>query len=224
MNDRLEADGTALAGDDAALGGRAPLQLAIKHALDPVLAAGLLLVLGPLFLLLMTAVKLTSKGPIFYRQTRHGKDKKPFDIWKFRSMYVDDCDDRLGAAIRQATQGDPRVTPLGRLIRRTSLDEMPQLLNVLWGEMALVGPRPHAIAEDVHYGAIIERYDDRLRMKPGITGLAQVRGLRGEILSDDFMRRRLALDNDYIDGWSLGLDLRILAETVVVVFRKEQTW
>jgi len=213
-----------LGADQPIPGKRTPFQLAVKHAMDPLLAAVLLLALAPLFLLLMTAVKLSSKGPIFYRQTRHGKDKKTFDIWKFRSMYVDDCDDRLGAKIRQATQGDPRVTPPGRFIRRSSLDEMPQLLNVLWGEMALVGPRPHAIAEDVHYGAIVDRYDDRFRMKPGITGLAQVRGLRGEILSDDFMRRRIGLDNAYIDGWSLALDFRILAETVVIVFRKEQTW
>lgn len=198
--------------------------LAVKDVLDRGLAGLLLLVLAPLFLGVMLAVRLSSPGPIFYRQTRHGRDKVPFDIWKFRSMYVDACDTRQGAQIRQATREDPRVTPVGRLLRRTSLDELPQLFNVLAGEMALVGPRPHAIAEDAHYGTIVDGYDGRFRMKPGITGLAQVRGLRGEILSDDFMRQRIAADNAYVDRWTLGRDLAILLQTVLVLFRKEQAY
>jgi undecaprenyl-phosphate glucose phosphotransferase len=198
--------------------------LAVKHAIDRVLAVLLLVLISPLFLGLMAAVRLSSPGPIFYRQTRHGRHRQPFDIWKFRSMYMEACDARRGAQIRQATEGDPRVTPIGRVIRRTSLDELPQLLNVLWGEMSLVGPRPHAVAEDDHYGAIVDGYDGRFRMKPGITGLAQVQGLRGEILSDDFMRRRIAADNDYVDRWSLALDLRIMVRTVTILFRREQAY
>jgi putative colanic acid biosynthesis UDP-glucose lipid carrier transferase len=203
---------------------RPPQGLSIKHGFDRLFALLLLLAMAPLFLGLVAAVRLSSPGPAFYRQTRHGRDRQPFDIWKFRSMYVADCDDRRSTVIRQAIQGDPRVTPVGRILRRTSLDELPQLFNVLRGEMSFVGPRPHAIAEDEHYGAIVARYDDRFRMRPGITGLAQVRGLRGEILSDDFMCRRIAADNAYIDRWSLGLDLWIVLQTLLVVFRREQTY
>jgi putative colanic acid biosynthesis UDP-glucose lipid carrier transferase len=136
-------------------------------------------------------------------------------------MYVDRCDTRLGAAINQATENDPRVTPLGRLMRRTSLDEMPQLINVLKGDMSVVGPRPHAVAEDDHFAELIERYDDRFRAKPGITGLAQVSGLRGEITSVEFMRQRIAKDIEYIDRMSLTCDAWILLRTVVILFKKE---
>lgn len=188
--------------------------------LDPVLAAIILLLLSPLFLSLMVAVKLTSKGPAIFRQTRYGQGKQLFDIWKFRSMYIDRCDSRLGSAIRQATQNDPRVTPLGRFLRRTSLDELPQLVNVIRGEMSLVGPRPHAVAEDDHFAQLIERYDHRFRAKPGITGLAQVSGLRGEITSPEFIKMRVAKDNEYIDRMSLALDAWILIRTVFTLFQK----
>lgn len=220
VEDRL-ANGTAPGADN---GWRASRWIVVKDLTERVLAGMLLLVLAPLFLGVMLAVRLSSRGPIFYRQTRHGKDKIPFDIWKFRSMYVESCDARQSDRIWQATEGDPRVTQVGRLLRRTSLDELPQLLNVLAGEMALVGPRPHAIAEDAHYARIVQNYDGRFRMKPGITGLAQVSGLRGEIVSDDFMQRRIKVDNDYADQWSMALDLWILLRTVIVVFRKEQTY
>lgn len=191
-----------------------------KRLIDPILAGIILLLLAPLFLALMAGIKLTSKGPVFYRQTRYGQGKQFFDIWKFRSMYVDRCDTRLGNAINQAIENDPRVTPLGRFMRRTSLDEMPQLINVIRGEMSLVGPRPHAVAEDDHFAQLIDRYDARFRAKPGITGLAQVSGLRGEITSLEFMKRRVAKDNEYIDRMSLGLDAWILLRTVVTLFQK----
>src|SRR5512134_365309 len=182
-----------------------PIQASLKRILDPVLAGVILILLAPLFLTLMVGIKLTSKGPVFFRQTRYGEAKQFFDIWKFRSMYVDRCDARRGAAINQAIENDPRVTPLGRFMRRTSLDEMPQLINVIKGDMSLVGPRPHAVAEDDHFALLIERYDDRFRAKPGITGLAQVSGLRGEITSLQFMKRRVAKDNEYVDRMSLAL-------------------
>jgi putative colanic acid biosynthesis UDP-glucose lipid carrier transferase len=196
-------------------------QAGIKNVLDPVLAAVILVLLSPLFLMLMAGVKLTSKGPVFFRQTRYGQGKRLFDIWKFRSMYIDRCDTRLGAAINQAVENDPRVTPLGRFLRRTSLDELPQLINVIRGEMSLVGPRPHAVAEDDHFGKMIERYDDRFRVKPGITGLAQVSGLRGEITSLEFIKRRVAKDNEYIDRLSVALDAGILLRTVFALFKKD---
>jgi putative colanic acid biosynthesis UDP-glucose lipid carrier transferase len=198
-----------------------PTQWALKRLIDPCLAAVILILLAPLFLALMAGIKATSKGPVFFRQTRYGEGKQFFDIWKFRSMYVDRCDTRLGAAINQATENDPRVTPLGRFMRRTSLDEMPQLINVLKGDMSLVGPRPHAVAEDDHFAELIERYDDRFRAKPGITGLAQVSGLRGEITSVEFMKQRIAKDIEYIDRMSLTFDAWILLRTVVILFKKE---
>lgn len=209
----------AAQGGASAKGGS--IQSSIKKALDPVLAGFILFLLAPLFLTLMAAIKLTSRGPVFFHQTRYGEEKRFFDIWKFRSMYTDRCDSRLGTAINQATENDPRVTPLGRFMRRTSLDEMPQLINVIRGDMSLVGPRPHAVAEDDHFATLIERYDDRFRAKPGITGLAQVSGLRGEITSLEFMKRRVDKDNEYIDTMSLALDAWILLRTVVILLKKE---
>lgn len=198
-----------------------PLDRQVKRLLDPLAAAVILLLLAPLFLVLMAGIRLTSRGPIFFRQTRYGEGKVFFDIWKFRSMYLDRCDTRLGAAVAQATKQDPRVTPLGRFMRRTSLDELPQLLNVVKGEMSLVGPRPHAVAEDDHFAALVDGYDGRFRVKPGITGLAQVSGLRGEITSVQFMKRRVAADNAYIDNLSLAQDAAILVRTAAALFKSD---
>lgn len=200
---------------------RRHVQWRIKEIADPLLAGLILLLLAPLFIAIVIAIKATSKGPVFYRQTRYGENKRLFDIWKFRSMYVDACDTRRSSEINQAIRGDPRITPVGAFLRRTSLDEMPQLLNVVAGEMSLIGPRPHAVAEDDHFATVVADYDGRFRAKPGITGLAQVRGLRGEITSDAFMRRRVAEDNAYIDTFSLSLDAWILWRTVIVLFREE---
>lgn len=197
------------------------MQWRIKAIADPVLAALILFLLAPLVLAVAVGIKATSQGPVFFRQTRYGEDKRLFDIWKFRSMYVDACDARRGGAINQAIKGDPRITLIGAFLRRTSLDELPQLFNVIAGEMSLVGPRPHAVAEDDHFATLIEDYDARFRAKPGITGLAQVRGLRGEITSDAFMRRRVAEDRTYIETFSLGLDAWILWRTIIVLFKEE---
>lgn len=187
----------------------------VKTIEDRVLGGAALLFLAPLMLLLALAVKLTSKGPIFYRQLRHGFNHELISVLKFRTMYVQSCDAAASTSIRQATRGDPRVTPLGRFLRRTSLDELPQLINVLRGDMSLVGPRPHPLALNQHYLARIDGYLGRHRVKPGITGWAQINGCRGETVDDDAMARRIAYDLHYIESWSLFFDLHILWLTLL---------
>jgi putative colanic acid biosynthesis UDP-glucose lipid carrier transferase len=154
------------------------------------------------------AIRLGSKGPAFFKQRRHGWDGRVFEIWKFRTMYLHD-----GEQVKQATRDDDRITPIGRFLRRTSIDELPQLLNVLSGEMSLVGPRPHAVAHNDYYDDHIEDYLLRHRIKPGITGLAQINGCRGETEVMDKMRERVKFDVEYINNWSLWLDVKILAKT-----------
>ncbi len=190
-----------------------------KGLTDRPLAALLLLLLSPLLLAIAAAIRLTSPGPVLYRQLRRGFGGEPFPILKFRTMRADLCDAPDAAAVRQATREDPRVTRVGRVLRRTSLDELPQLLNVLRGEMSLVGPRPHALAHDERYGRLIDGYLDRHRVKPGITGWAQVNGCRGETRTLGEMRRRVELDLEYVEGWSPWLDLRILLRTALSGFR-----
>ena len=169
------------------------------------------------FLALITlAIRLDSKGPALFRQRRTGQGGKLFGIYKFRSMHV--LED--GAVIPQVTTGDPRITRVGRVLRTTSLDELPQLFNVLSGEMSLVGPRPHAIAHDEYYSARIENYDVRSQVKPGITGWAQVHGARGATADVADMQRRIALDAWYVAHESLWLDLVILARTPLEVLRR----
>ena len=182
-----------------------------KYILDVVLASLGLFLLSPLLLIIAFAVALDSKGPVLFRQTRTGLNGKAFRVYKFRTMTV--LED--GAVVRQATQGDPRVTRIGRILRRTSLDELPQLLNVIRGEMALVGPRPHALAHDEYYGREIPAYAHRFAVRPGITGWAQTNGARGETPTVADMERRIELDLWYIQNWSLTLDLKILTQTVV---------
>jgi len=180
------------------------------------------LVFGGLFLLLaavpMTAIaaaiKLTSPGPVFFRQRRYGLDGREIRVWKFRTMTV--CED--GPAAVQAVCNDPRVTPLGALLRKSSLDELPQLFNVLGGSMSLVGPRPHANAQNEEFRSIIGGYMLRHKVKPGITGLAQINGARGETDSPDKMKKRIEYDHCYIREWSLWMDIRIMIKTVFVVF------
>jgi putative colanic acid biosynthesis UDP-glucose lipid carrier transferase len=180
-----------------------------KTALDRALAGALLLLLAPLMVLIAVAIRLDSPGPALFRQWRGGRSGVPFEILKFRTMRVTG-----EAAPLPAAPDDRRVTRLGRLLRRTSLDELPQLLNVLKGEMSLVGPRPHALAHDRLYARLLPDYAARYRVRPGITGLAQVEGLRGEPTSLAAMAARLSRDLAYIDGWSLGLDLRLLLRTL----------
>jgi putative colanic acid biosynthesis UDP-glucose lipid carrier transferase len=189
----------------------------VKAAADRLIAGSAIVLLSPLLLLIWLAIRLDSKGPALYRQKRQGRNGRMFNILKFRTMRIDRCDSGFGAVL-QVTRHDPRVTRVGHLLRRTSLDELPQLINVLKGEMSLVGPRPHAVAHDEHYGRLIENYAARRRMKPGITGWAQVNGYRGETDTLEKMRKRIEHDLDYIENWSLGLDLRILLRTLAVGF------
>ena len=186
----------------------------LKSLEDRILSAALLVLVSPLLLAIAAAIRFTSKGPIFYRQNRHGFDRDPILVYKFRTMYDDACDAPNAPVVRQATRDDPRVTPVGRFLRRTSLDELPQLINVIKGEMSLVGPRPHALAHDNYYGQLIDDYLARHRVKPGITGWAQVNGFRGETRSLEQMRRRIELDLYYIENWSLFYDARILVRTL----------
>jgi len=191
-----------------------------KRALDVVGALLALLVFLPLLLTIAMAIRVESGGPVIFKQRRTGHRGQIFTIYKFRTMTVaEDCGD-----VRQATRNDTRVTAFGGLLRKLSLDELPQFLNVLQGDMSLVGPRPHALAHDEYYGDLVPAYSERFRTKPGLTGLAQVNGLRGETQDLRCMRDRVAADNLYIDSWSLGLDMAILAKTALIIFRDPQAY
>jgi Undecaprenyl-phosphate glucose phosphotransferase len=186
----------------------------LKRVEDKVIGALLLVVTAPLFPLIALAIKAESKGPVFFRQSRRGLNQHAFDVIKFRTMFVQEND----AEVQQATPGDARITAVGRILRRTSLDELPQLFNVMKGEMSLVGPRPHALVHDDKFSEDLETYANRQQVKPGMTGLAQVRGFRGETLDQASLEARVNADIEYIKSWSLWLDLSILAKTVVAVF------
>jgi putative colanic acid biosysnthesis UDP-glucose lipid carrier transferase len=181
----------------------------LKLLEDFCLSVALLIVLTPVMLVIAAAVKLDSPGPVFFRQERLGWGGKRFHIWKFRSMYVHD----ENGAVTQARKGDPRITKVGAFLRRSSLDELPQIFNVIRGEMSLVGPRPHAVQHDLEYAQHIIHYFARHNIKPGITGLAQVRGHRGETKELEKMMLRVESDIEYINNWSVWLDLSILVRT-----------
>jgi putative colanic acid biosynthesis UDP-glucose lipid carrier transferase len=170
-----------------------------------------------LIVVIVAAVRLSSPGPILYRQQRSGLNGQRFKIYKFRTLYEHACDREVAPHCRQVGWDDDRVTPLGRLLRRTSLDELPQLLNVLRGEMAIVGPRPHAIPHDLYYCDRIKGYSRRYSVKPGLTGLAQVEGYRGPTKSLEQMQLRVEADITYIENWSLKIDLIIIARTIFVL-------
>lgn len=181
-----------------------------KRTFDLVFASFAMVLLAPVMVGVALAVRLESPGPILFRQKRHGYNNKPIWVWKFRSMYADQCDP---TAVRAVRRHDNRVTRVGRIIRRTSIDELPQIFNVLGGEMSLVGPRPHATAArtgDIIYDTIADSYAARHRVKPGITGWAQINGWRGELNSPEKIRARVEHDLYYIEHWSLWLDFRIL--------------
>ncbi len=185
----------------------------VKRLSDLVLASLILLLVAPLMLVIAAGVKLSSPGPVIYKQRRNGLDGEEIKVYKFRSMRVmDDTPE-----VRQATRDDPRVTRFGAFLRRTSLDELPQFFNVLQGRMSIVGPRPHAVAHNEQYRELIKAYMVRHKVKPGITGWAQVNGLRGETDTLDKMRARVEYDLEYLRNWSLGLDLQIIARTVRLV-------
>ncbi len=184
----------------------------VKGFEDRVLATIILLLISPLMGLIAIGVKLSSSGPVLFRQYRHGWGGCRIEVWKFRTMYVHR---EAGGKVTQAHHHDPRITPLGRFLRRTSLDELPQFINVLQGSMSIVGPRPHAIEHNEIYQQIIAHYTMRHRVKPGITGWAQINGWRGETDTVDKMRKRVQHDLYYIENWSLGFDLRIIFLTLI---------
>jgi Undecaprenyl-phosphate glucose phosphotransferase len=186
-------------------------EVVLKRAFDLVCAAAGLVLLTPLFVLVATLIALEDGGPVFFSQRRYGFNQQPFRIIKFRTMHAQDD----GAVVPQATRDDPRLTRIGRWLRRWNIDELPQLFNVLTGDMSLVGPRPHALTHDHEYQQRISLYARRHNVKPGITGWAQINGYRGETDTDEKMRKRVECDLYYIDNWSLWLDLKIIARTVL---------
>jgi putative colanic acid biosynthesis UDP-glucose lipid carrier transferase len=196
------------------------LRLLAKAIEDRVLGVVLLLTFAPFMLLIAFAIWLDSPGPVFYRQARGGWNREKFRIWKFRTMYQCDAD---SVQIRQAYKNDPRVTRVGAVLRAASLDELPQLFNVLAGDMSLVGPRPHAISHDTEFSKRIASYMARHHIKPGMTGLAQVRGYRGQTLCVEDMEKRIQSDLEYINQWSVWLDLIILLRTFSV-FKNGQAY
>jgi len=186
----------------------------IKRVSDIVLSTLILVMISPILLVLAIGVKMSSPGPVIFRQRRTGLDGEIIEVYKFRSMRTTDD----GAVVKQATRDDPRITPFGALIRKTSLDELPQFVNVLQGRMSIVGPRPHAVAHNEQYRKLVKAYMARHKVKPGITGWAQVNGLRGETDTLDKMAARIEFDLEYLRNWTLGLDLLIIARTVKLVF------
>ena len=216
----------------AQIGGRLVLRLSdrplsgwqgvLKSIEDKVLAVMLLVLAAPLMLAVAAAVKMSSPGPVLFRQMRYGFNNKSFEVFKFRTMRVHE--EETGGFLPQATHDDPRITSIGGFLRRTSLDELPQLLNVLQGSMSLVGPRPHAVSHNDYYGGVINGYLGRHRVKPGITGWAQIHGLRGETRTVDEMKQRVQFDLHYIDRWSVLLDLRILLMTPFSVLSRHNAY
>ncbi len=185
----------------------------MKRLLDVLLSLVFMMIFAPIGLVIAVMIKLDSPGPVLFRQRRYGANGKTFLIYKFRTMTVMETE----GSFTQATVGDSRVTRIGRVLRSSSLDEMPQLVNVLAGEMSLVGPRPHAIPMDDAFAPVIENYNDRYLVRPGLTGLAQVTGHRGPTESINKIRLRVLCDRNYIRDWSIWLDLVILAKTALVL-------
>lgn len=184
-----------------------------KRVFDLVFASLALVILAPVMLVIAALIKLDSPGPVLFRQRRHGFNNKPIEVLKFRSMYTDQCDP---TAVRQVRRGDARVTRIGRFIRRSSIDELPQFINVLRGELSLVGPRPHAMSArtgDILYDQVTEAYSARHKVKPGVTGWAQINGLRGEMNTPEKIKARVEHDLYYIENWSLWLDFKIMLLT-----------
>ncbi len=194
-----------------------PTEQAVKRGIDIVLSLLGLIVLSPILLAAAIAIRLDSRGPALFRQTRHGFNGRPFRIYKFRTMTVMEN----GDIVQQAQKSDKRVTRVGRWLRRFSVDELPQLLNVFLGDMSLVGPRPHASAHERHFTSVLEKYAFRHHVKSGMTGWAQVHGARGETDTLDKMQRRVELDIWYINNWSIWLDFSVMIRTVLVVFTSD---
>jgi putative colanic acid biosysnthesis UDP-glucose lipid carrier transferase len=185
----------------------------VKRISDIVLASVILVLIAPLLLVIAIGVKLSSPGPAIFKQRRNGLDGSEITVYKFRTMRTMDN----GPVVAQATKDDPRITRFGAFLRRTSMDELPQFWNVLQGRMSIVGPRPHAVAHNELYRQLIRAYMVRHKVKPGITGWAQVNGLRGETETIEKMKSRVEYDLQYLRNWSLGLDLQIIVRTLRVI-------
>ncbi len=192
----------------------------LKRLSDILFSVFILVLISPILLMVALAVKLCSPGPVLFSQKRYGLDGEEIIVYKFRSMTV--CED--GDNIKQATRNDARITKLGAILRKYSLDELPQFINVLQGRMSVVGPRPHAVAHNEMYRGMIKGYMMRHKVKPGITGWAQVNGCRGETDKVEKMQKRIEYDLDYLRNWSLGLDTIIILNTVVTVFKTDDTY
>jgi putative colanic acid biosynthesis UDP-glucose lipid carrier transferase len=192
----------------------------VKRFSDIVLSLLILLMLTPVMTVLAAGVKLSSPGPVIFKQRRYGLDGKEILVYKFRSMTSTDN----GTVVKQATRDDQRITRFGAFIRRTSLDELPQFVNVLQGRMSIVGPRPHAVAHNETYRKLIKGYMVRHKVKPGITGWAQVNGYRGETETVDKMEKRIEFDLEYLRNWSLSLDLWIIIKTALVVVKDRNAY
>lgn len=186
------------------------INIFLKRVEDICVASTILVLISPLLLCIAIAIKLNSKGPVFFKQIRYGLNGKPILVYKFRSMSVMEN----GAKVTQAVKNDPRVTKVGAFLRKTSLDELPQFINVVLGNMSVVGPRPHAAAHNEQYRKLITGYMLRHKVKPGITGLAQIRGWRGETDTLDKMEKRVECDLEYIRTWSILLDIKIIFLTI----------
>ena len=192
----------------------------VKRAIDLLASILALIFFAPIMALTALAIKLDGEGPIFFLQKRKGFNGRQFVMFKFRTMTVQEN----GDVVTQATRSDPRVTKIGRLLRSASIDELPQLINVIRGEMSLIGPRPHALAHDNYFENLLQDYAFRHHVKPGMTGWAQVNGLRGATPSLDLIARRVEMDLWYINNWSLWLDFQILIKTFFEVLRKRNAY
>ncbi|ACT08369.1 Undecaprenyl-phosphate glucose phosphotransferase [Dickeya chrysanthemi Ech1591] len=192
----------------------------IKRVEDLLIGGMITLLISPLLLMIAIGIKLTSPGPVFFKQDRYGLSGNKIKVWKFRSMHVMENSD----VVKQATKNDPRVTRFGAFLRRTSLDELPQFFNVLQGTMSIIGPRPHAVVHNEQYRQLVENYMIRHKVKPGISGLAQVNGYRGEVDTLDKMEKRVYYDIAYIQSWSLWLDIKIIFKTIFKGFVGENAY
>ena len=192
----------------------------LKRTEDIVLATIILILISPVMLIIAMAIKIDSKGPVIFKQKRGGINNTEIIVYKFRSMTTQDNE----SAVKQASKNDPRTTSVGNFLRKTSLDELPQFINAIQGTMSIVGPRPHAVAHDLEYGNLIPEYSQRFLVKPGITGLAQINGWRGQTDTLDKMQKRVDMDLHYINNWSLWLDIKIIFTTIWKGFNIKNTY
>jgi putative colanic acid biosysnthesis UDP-glucose lipid carrier transferase len=192
----------------------------LKRTEDIVLATIILILISPVILIIAVAIKIDSKGPVIFKQKRGGINNAEIIVYKFRSMTTQDN----GSTVKQASKNDPRTTSVGKFLRNTSLDELPQFINAIQGRMSVVGPRPHAIAHNIEYAKLIPEYNQRTLVKPGITGLAQINGWRGQTDTLDKMKNRINMDLKYIDRWTLWLDIKIIFITMWKGFSSKNTY